>query len=432
MSFVSREASQKVMEVLAEDKHRNWTQASLETEVKTRLSSSGGVVRVVINALVAAKRIDAHVPFGKNAVPQDICWKANTGSEEGGATDANSANIIEELGLKYNASKTKVNVLETVKAELEKDLAFAIENGKKDRVVEVRTTNDKGETKSTKGLFHEKFARILALAKKRKNIFIYGPTGCGKSYVASQVADALNLPFYFISCTSGVSEGQVIGRMAPTIPDADKMKEHYDALVKSKVPTAAAATLASAMSNGFSYVLAEFVKAYENGGVFLLDEIDACDPNVLLVINAALASDKMAIPNRPTQPYAIKHQDFVCMAAANTVGTGSDRLYAGRNKLDAATLDRFLIGKLHMDYDRVVEGILCPDDTLRNRLEAYRQGILSHRLERAMSTRFMIDAYDMVSDDDIGWTQDDIDAAFFEGWREDEVNKVKQHADQNC
>jgi hypothetical protein len=44
----------------------------------------------------------------------------------------------------------------------------------------------------------------------------------------------------------------------------------------------------------------------------------------------------------------------------------------------------------------------------------------------------MIDAYDMVSDDDIGWTQDDIDAAFFEGWREDEVNKVKQHADQNC
>jgi hypothetical protein len=37
-----------------------------------------------------------------------------------------------------------------------------------------------------------------------------------------------------------------------------------------------------------------------------------------------------------------RHKDFICIAAANTFGMGANRVYVGRNQLDAATLDRFV------------------------------------------------------------------------------------------
>jgi MoxR-like ATPase len=157
-------------------------------------------------------------------------------------------------------------------------------------------------------------------------------------------------------------------------------------------------------------------------GVFLLDEMDAADPNVLLVINSALANKRMAVSSRPAKPYAIRHKNFVCIAAANTVGTGADRLYSGRNKLDAATLDRFAIGKVFMDYDPALETALCPDNELRELFLNYRNKVRTHRMERSMSTRFLQDAYEMKTEAE--WTIEEIQEAFFEGWRDDEKNKV--------
>jgi MoxR-like ATPase len=266
-------------------------------------------------------------------------------------------------------------------------------------VLEVRLVKEDGKVeKKMKGVFHKQFRKILQLAQMRKNIFIYGPTGCGKSHICAQVAEALNLNFAFISCTAGMSEGQLGGRLLPV-----------------------------GKQGTFEYVTSEFIKCYEEGGLFLLDEIDAADPNVLLLVNAALANGHIAVPNRPEKPYAKRHKDFVCAAAANTVGTGADRLYSGRNKLDAATLDRFQIGKVCMDYDEEVEKQLCPDDELRSRLLRYRRAVMANRLERAISSRFLRDAYDMKTK--IKWTDAEIDEALFSGWREDEVAKVKSYKD---
>ena len=43
------------------------------------------------------------------------------------------------------------------------------------------------------------------------------------------------------------------------------------------------------------------------------------------------------------------------LAAANTWGRGGDQQYVGRNQLDAATLDRFVLSTLHVDYDTDLE-----------------------------------------------------------------------------
>jgi hypothetical protein len=80
-----------------------------------------------------------------------------------------------------------------------------------------------------------------------------------------------------------------------------------------------------------------------------------------------------------------------------------------------------------MGYDERLEEILCPDETLRHRLTCYRTAIDSHRLERVMTTRFMADAYLMTQEAE--WTQEQLDEAFFAGWREDEKTKVITQAD---
>ncbi|MCG8429939.1 MAG: AAA family ATPase, partial [Candidatus Omnitrophica bacterium] len=269
----------------------------------------------------------------------------------------------------------------------------------KEKIIEVHVKAPRKRTKKIKEIFHKEFETLVTLAQARKNIFLYGPTGSGKTFICGQVARAIDLRYRFVSCTSGMSEGVLQGRRLP------------------------------GKQGSFEYNISEFVDCYENGGVFLLDEMDAADANVLLLINAALANGEMAVPNRSEKPRAKRHNDFICIAAANTVGTGGDRLYAGRNQLDASTLDRFHIGKVYIDYDPHVEEQLCPDEELREKLWKIRAGINAHRLERAMSTRFMQDAYQM--QDEFGWDFNQIMKGFFQGWRGDERNKVLTYVQQN-
>jgi len=94
-----------------------------------------------------------------------------------------------------------------------------------------------------------------------------------------------------------------------------------------------------------------------------------------------------------------------------------------RNQLDEATLDRFRIGTVAMDYNEALERQLCPDADLYARLIGYRQRIGENRLNRLVSTRFLIDAYEMVAK--WGWTDQQVDAQLFAGWRADEVAKVR-------
>lgn len=97
------------------------------------------------------------------------------------------------------------------------------------------------------------------------------------------------------------------------------------------------------------YVRPVFREAFENGGVFLLDEFDSGNSNVITCVNSALSNGCCSFPDGVVK----KHEDFVCVAAGNTYGTGADRQYVGRNQLDAASLDRFAF--LEWPYDGEIE-----------------------------------------------------------------------------
>ena len=86
------------------------------------------------------------------------------------------------------------------------------------------------------------------------------------------------------------------------------------------------------------YTETEFYRAYKEGGIFLLDEMDACSEVALLSINNALTNDTIVFPNGEV----VKRGDnFVVFGTANTYGTGATLEYCGRTKLDDATLNRF-------------------------------------------------------------------------------------------
>jgi hypothetical protein len=93
----------------------------------------------------------------------------------------------------------------------------------------------------------------------------------------------------------------------------------------------------------------QFYQAFANGGLFLFDEYDVSSNQALLAFNAALANGFADFPCGQVK----RHPDFVCVAAANTYGTGADREYVGRVQVDAAALDRF--ATLDMDYDETNE-----------------------------------------------------------------------------
>lgn len=238
------------------------------------------------------------------------------------------------------------------------------------------------------GLKHKAFDDVLELTVMRKPVMLIGPTGCGKSYLVEQVAEALDLPFYAINCSMGMSESKLTGLLLPS----------------------------------GEYIATDFIRAFEEGGVFLLDEIDAADPNVLLIMNTAIASGQMPLPLRKDAPVAQKHEDFTLVAAANTHGTGASRMFVGRNKLDDATLDRFRVGQMSLDYDRDLETQLVPDASWRERVWLIREKAADAELRRSISTRFLADGYDMISR--AGWSPDKVIARLIEGWSADERSKV--------
>lgn len=160
---------------------------------------------------------------------------------------------------------------------------------------------------------HETFGLLLPALKAGINVFMVGPAGSGKTTCVAQVAESLRLPFFF----NGALQSEY------------KLTGFRDA--HGKVHRTA------------------FREAFEFGGVYLFDEIDASQPAALLAFNAALANGVFDFPDRTIR----KHRNFRCVAAANTWGKGASLEYVGRNALDGATLDRFAM--VEMNYDPRLE-----------------------------------------------------------------------------
>lgn len=201
------------------------------------------------------------------------------------------------------------------------------------------------------GLKHKQLNDLIALVGSGLNVMITGQAGTGKTKSAEQVAEALGLAFYCMSVGSQTSKSDLLGYM-----DA----------------------------NG-KYVSTIFRQAYEKGGVFVMDEIDAGNSNVLIVLNSALSNGLCAFPDGMVK----KHDDFRFVATANTYGNGADRVYVGRNQLDGATLDRF--ATIDWKIDEKLETAITPQGKYKDLwlaiVRGVRKEVEKHGLRMIISPR---------------------------------------------
>lgn len=230
---------------------------------------------------------------------------------------------IKDHDTKLSILKDTILAMKTVPEEKLKEIISRIEEisqkveeRKVIEVIELRTPE--GEVKRIDGV-HRQYPELLRSVSADCPVWLVGSAGSGKSSAAKQVADDLGLDFYCTSVCAQTSQSTFLG--------------YTDA-------------------HG-NYVRTLFRQAYECGGLFLLDEVDAGNPNVLSVLNAALSVPFYAFPDGVIP----RHPDFRIIAAGNTYGLGASREYVGRNPIDGATLDRF--GFLPWDVDEDWEYEIC-------------------------------------------------------------------------
>ena len=244
---------------------------------------------------------------------------------------------IDEYKLEENVEHTLRNMFDHVLEEYSKTVNVPVSYNV--------YLNDTQIGQTSGGFYHTKYPQILRQTQLDEPIMLIGPAGSGKNVAVSQVADSLGLKMYYTNNAS----------------NEFKLTGFIDA--------------------GGTYRDTEFYKAFKNGGLFFLDEIDNSDPSALIVINSALANGYMAFPHETVD----RHPDFRIIAAANTWGKGADLQYVGRNALDAATLDRF--DNIFFDYDRHLEECLYPNEEVLKFMWSFRDAVLKTKIPHVVSTR---------------------------------------------
>lgn len=202
------------------------------------------------------------------------------------------------------------------------------------------------------GTTHKQFDTLLkyvvAGRQVKMSVWITGGAGGGKTHAAAQVAESLNVKFASLSLCAQTTQSAIFGYQN---------------------------------ANG-KYIGTTFRDCYENGGLFCLDEIDNGNSNILAALNSALANGHASFPDANVK----MHDQFYLIATANTTGNGATKAYVGRNQIDKATIDRFIM--LDWQYDEEIEKLISGNNMqVLNRVKELRSAANKNNLTCVISPR---------------------------------------------
>lgn len=233
---------------------------------------------------------------------------------------------------------------------------------------------------------HYLFPEILTAINQALPVALIGPAGSGKSTVCEQVAKAMDLKFYLQNSVTGTHE----------------LTGYMDAHGK--------------------YNTSPFRTAFENGGVLLIDEVDTSDAGALKWVNIALANGHAMFPDG-ADPVK-RHNGFRILIAANTYGSGADRLYVGANQLDASTLDRFVF--FQFGYDEKLELVLSGNKQWAERVQKLRHAVEKEKARIVISPRATFHGAKLLA---AGWKQAVVeDRVIWKGMDADLQARIKKAA----
>jgi hypothetical protein len=153
------------------------------------------------------------------------------------------------------------------------------------------------------GITHPNLPRLIGLIARRRNVYLHGPSGNGKTYAGGQAADAVGLRYAVMSMPGIQSPSRIFG-------------------------------FENARGEFVSTVFAEY---FERGGVLIADELDRMIPQVATSLNSTLENRQAVFGGRVVNA----HPDFVMVATGNTDMRGATMDYTAGQPQDYSTAARF-------------------------------------------------------------------------------------------
>jgi MoxR-like ATPase len=343
-------------------------------------------------------------PTTESEIPVPTPQPKPTPTTNGGMDDFMKQLIAQVLGdfvPEVDPKKVAEIVSDSIKEPLEimtkataevADLRSAVDR-LRPKVTNVTLGNN--EVHQLDGIQHNMFAKVLSTINNGNHLYLVGPAGTGKSTIAENASQALGLGFSSKSCSSQSTEASLLGYMSAT----------------------------------GNYVGTSFRTAYETGQVFLLDEVDNGNPNILTVLNSALSNSFMAFPDGMVN----RHKNFVLVATANTFGNGATAEYVGRNALDKAFLDRFTT--LNIDYDADIEQAML--DSVKGLdgnvgthwlqvVRKARANVANYGLKVVVSPRATLAGAKLLRDKDVWSMAEVVESTILAGVKDDQKVKIME------
>lgn len=262
--------------------------------------------------------------------------------------------------------------------------------------VEVKTPK---KTEKIEGA-HKSLEELVKWLGVGEHVYMHGPAGSGKTTLASQAAKALGKKLY--------KTGAVLSK--------------YE--------------LVGFVDAGGTYHPTAFRTAWEQGDLFLFDEMDSSAAEAIVAINDALSNGTYTFPDQ-SEPVPMG-EGFGAIGAGNTTGTGATRQYVGRNPLDAASRDRFKV--MEVEYDKRLEKRIAlaafkqyggKDENVGecglfiNKLRQVRTFSDKRGFNVVLSPRGSVRVAKAVA---LGLPESAIDQEIYNGFSADQIKQIKQEA----
>lgn len=243
------------------------------------------------------------------------------------------------------------------------------------------TINGEKHTAHTERVVNPEFEFVLFLLSNRRHVYLYGPTGTGKTEMAVMCAQSLGVDFEY--------QNQVILR-----PDVQGFVD----------------------ANG-TYHDTPVIRAARDGKLLICDEIDGWSANALLCLNGLLSQGFIDIPNYGR---INAHPNFYVVACGNTNGLGATALFNSRNKLCESDRSRFKF--VEINYDPAVEkSIVGVHTDILDFVNDLRNVCKETKITLTVDYRCIKDLADMY---DYPHTEKIVESCIFKGLKRDSVREI--------
>lgn len=162
-------------------------------------------------------------------------------------------------------------------------------------------------------LFHDAMREVVVwFLNPTDPLYVFGPTGSGKTSLIRQLAARLNYPVFEVTAHGRLEFDDLVGHL-------------------------------SVENGSMTFQYGPLALAMRHGGIFLLNEMDLLDPATAVGLNGILDGASLCLPMNGGEVIA-PHPMFRFVATANTNGGSDDSgLYQGTLRQNLAFMDRFCL-----------------------------------------------------------------------------------------